>query len=121
MSIRVFSKLVVAILGVVISAQKSKGFFVLIDKFHQCDTLTLKLQIPSNLKTQIFYLLYALFTEAYYFFISYNLNQVSIIVLFMWTLNSASTMLMMIQFVVFVSIIREKYKLANHIFLSSEY
>lgn len=120
-SIRVFFKFIVAILGVAVSAQRSNVFFELVDKFQQCDTLTLKVQSPPNFKTQSYYLLYALLTEMYYFIISYHSNDIHFITLLMWTFNSSSTMLMMIQFVVFVRIIRDKYKLANHIFLSSEY
>lgn len=110
-----------AVLSAVISAQRSKGFFKLINKFDKFDNVSLQIQCSSTFKTQIFYLLYALLIEVYYLLISVYYSDISVIVLLMWTLVSASTILMIIQYVVFVGLIRERYKSANYIFSSSKF
>lgn len=110
-----------AILSAIVSAQRSKGFFKLIDKFDKFDTVSLQKEYSSHFKTQIFYLLYALSIEAYYLLVIVYYSDIHFVVLLMWALISMSTILMIIQYVIFVGLIREKYKSANHVFSSSKY
>ncbi|VVC30892.1 7TM chemoreceptor [Cinara cedri] len=115
-NIMISFKLIVALLCVVFSIHRSKGFFKLIEEFNGFDSYTLQLSCPSDLKVQTFYLLYAVLIETYYFVISVNYSLLSVSILVSWTLISVATMLMMIQYAVFVRILRERYKWANYIF-----
>lgn len=119
-NIRIFFKFIVAALSAVVSVHRSKEFFKLIDKFDKFDTISLQTQCSSNFKTQKFYLLYALSVEFYYLSISVYYSDISVVILLIWTLVSASTILMIIQYVVFVGLIRERYRSANFIFASSK-
>lgn len=121
MTIRIFFKFIVAVLSVLFSAQRSEGFFKLVDRFHQFDTFTLKIQLPTVLKTKIFYLLYALSIELYYLLISIRYSKMNATILLIWTWVSISILLMIIQYASFVNIIRQGYKMANYVFSSSKY
>lgn len=111
----------VAVLSFLFSAQRSKSFFKLIDGFYRLDTFVLKIKRLTNLKTQNLYLLYALLIEVYYLIISVYYSEMNVTILFILTLVSASIMLMITQYVAFVTIIRQRYTLANSIFSSSKY
>lgn len=119
---RIFLKYIVAVINVMIAAKKSTGYFTLLDKFNRYDKFTLQIQCPANPKTQIYYLLFTFLVECYYSSITFHYtSNKSIIILIMWFLISMSTMLMLIQYRIFVGILRERYTLANYIFSSSKY
>lgn len=120
-TVRIFFKFVVAVLNVAIAAQKSKGFFGLIEKFQRFDTITLQVQCPSDMRVQTFYLTYTLSIEVFYLVISVYYTDTNIIILIIWILVPASTTFMINQYVIFVRLLRERYKLANNLFSSSEY
>lgn len=110
-----------AFITLVISAQRSNGFFKLIKKFHLFDTFSLQKKCPSNFNIQILYMLYASSIEVYYFMSSvFNFFGNPIIVL-IWTLMTMTTMIMIIQYISFIRILRDRYKIANEIFLRSKY
>lgn len=111
----------VAVLSFLFSAQRSKSFFKLIDGFYHLDTFVLKIKRLTNLKTQNLYLLYALSIEVYYLIISVYYSEMNVTILFILILVSASIMLMITQYVAFVTIIRQRYTLANFIFSSSKH
>lgn len=120
-NIRMYFNFLVAVLSFLFSAQRSKGFFKLIDGFYHLDTFVLKIKRLTNLKTQYLYLLYALSMEVYYLIISIYYSETNVTILFILILVSAPIMLMITQYVAFVSIIRQRYTLANSIFSSSKH
>lgn len=120
-NIRMYFNFLVAVLSFLLSAQRSKSFFKLIDGFYHLDTFVLKIKRLTNLKTQNIYLLYALLIEVYYLIISVYYSEMNVTILFILVLVSASIMLMITQYVAFVTIIRQRYTLANYIFSSSKH
>lgn len=120
-TIRIFFKFIIAILSVIISAQKSKDFFKLLDKFKRFDMCTLQMQCPPNVTVQIFYILYVFSIEIYYFSISFLFLDIGLIMSLLWTLISTSSMIMIIQYALYMRMLRDRYKLANFIFSNSKY
>lgn len=120
-NIKMYFNFLVAVLSFLFSAQRSKSFFKLIDGFYHLDTFVLNIKRLTNLKTQNIYLLYALSIEVYYLIISVYYSEMNVTILFILVLVSASIMLMITQYVAFVTIIRQRYTLANYIFSSSKH
>lgn len=120
-TIKIFFKVIVSLLCVVFSIHKSKRFLRLIEEFEGFDSYTLQVSCPSDFKMQTFYLLYAISIEMYYIVIEVYYSVLNVPILTMWTLVSLVTMLMIIQYVIFVRILRERYKWANYTFARSKW
>lgn len=121
LTIKIFFKVIVSLLCVIFSIHKSKRFLKLIEEFNGFDSYTLQVSCPSDFKMQTFYLLYAITIEIYYFVIEVYYSVLNVPILTMWTLVSLVTMLMIIQYVIFVRILRERYKWANYTFACSKW
>lgn len=118
--IEAFIKFIVAISSTIISAQRSRGFFALEEKFWKFDKFKLQIKCPSNVRTQTFYLLHVLFIGIYNFVSAFSYINVVFYILLPWNMFCITTMLIIIQYVTYVRMLRERYKMANVIFENSK-
>lgn len=114
-------KFIVSIASTAVAAQKSKQFFGLLDKFYRFDKLVSGTQCPPNVISQIFYLLYVFFVAFYNFITTLFYMDVAFYILLIWHIFCTSTMFIVVQYVSYVTMLRERYKLANLIFTNSKY
>jgi len=118
--IEVITKLIVTIFSISISVHRSQRYFRLLEKFYKFDNSVSRIPCPPDVHIQTFYLLYALFIGVHNFVCSLNYTSMPMYVLLAWNLFCSSTTLVIVQFMIYIRMLRERYKLANRIFKKSK-
>uniref|UniRef100_A0A2S2NEQ4 Gustatory receptor n=1 Tax=Schizaphis graminum TaxID=13262 RepID=A0A2S2NEQ4_SCHGA len=117
--IEVFTKFIVTIFSISISLHRSQRYFRVLEKFYKFDVSVSRIPCPPDVHVQTFYLLYVLFIGAHNYICSLNYTSMPMYVLLVWNLFSSSTTLVIVQFMIYIRMLRERYELANRIFKKS--
>lgn len=118
--IEVLTKFIVTIFSTMISVHRSQGYYRLLEKFFKFDDSASSMPCPPNVYNQAFYLLYALFVGAHNFVCSLYYTNIPVYILLAWNLFCSSTTLMIVQYIVYIRMLRDRYELANKIFRKSK-
>ncbi|XP_050056957.1 uncharacterized protein LOC126550083 [Aphis gossypii] len=117
--IEVLTKFIVTIFSIVISVHRSQGYNRLLKKFFKFDDLASSMPGPPDVYIQAFYLLHALFVGAHNFVCSCYYTSIPVYILLLWNLFCSSTTLVIVQYIVYIRMLRDRYELANKIFRKS--
>jgi len=110
----------VTIFSTVIAVHMSQGYNRLLEKFFKFDNSASSMPCPPDVYIQAFYLLYALFVGAHNFICSVYYTSIPVYILLAWNLFCSSTTLVIVQYIVYIRMLRDRYKLANNIFRKSK-
>lgn len=109
------------VINIILSTNKSKRFFKILDLFHRFDELILQVQCSSNYKAQQFYVIYALLVWIYLISVMVVVFNDIFFLLFMWSIICLSTTIAILPYIICIRMLRHRYKLANKVFKNSEY
>lgn len=113
--------LIAVVINIVLSANKSKRFFKILDLFHRFDELILQVQCSSDYKAQQFYVVYTLLVWVYHLFVMVLIFLKNIYFLFMWSSICWLTIISILPYIICIRMLRHRYKLANKVFKNSKY
>ncbi|KAF0762665.1 Uncharacterized protein FWK35_00015866, partial [Aphis craccivora] len=111
--------LIAVVINIVLSANKSKRFFKILDLFHRFDELILQVQCSSDYKAQQFYVVYTLLVWVYHLFVMVVIFLKNIYFLFMWSSICWLTIISILPYIICIRMLRHRYKLANKVFKNS--
>lgn len=118
--IEVLTKFIVTIFSTVISVHRSQGYNRLLEKFFKFDNSASSMPCPPDVYIQAFYLLYGLFVGAHNFVCSLYYTSIPAYILLAWNLFCSSTTLVIVQYIVYIRMLRDRYELANKIYRKSK-
>lgn len=119
--IEVVTKLIVNILSISISVHRSQGYTRVLEKFYKFDDSASRTPSQSNVRSQTFYLLYVLLIGVHNFVGSFYYTNIGGHILVAWNVFCSSTMLIIVQYISYIRMLRDRYQLANRIFKKSEH
>lgn len=111
------------VINIILSINKSKRFFKILDLFDRFDELILQVQCSSNYKAQQFYVIYALLVWVYHLSVMVVVffDILYFFLLFMWSTICLSTTIAILPYIICIRMLRHRYKLANKVFKNSKY
>lgn len=118
--IEVMTKLIVTIFSISISVHRSQGYVQVLEKFYKFDDSASRIPCQPDVRSQTFYLLYVLAIGVHNFVGSFYYSTIGGYILFAWNVFCSSTMLIIVQYITYVRMLRDRYELANRIFKKSE-
>ncbi|KAE9526132.1 hypothetical protein AGLY_013763 [Aphis glycines] len=111
--------LITLVINIILSTNKSKRFFKILDLFHRFDELILQVQCSSNYKAQQFYVIYALLIWVYHISVMVMIFFDIFFLLFMWSTICLSSTIAILPYIICIRMLRHRYKLANKVFKNS--
>jgi len=118
--IEVLTKLIVTIFSISISVHRSQGYILVLEKFYKFDDSASRVPYQPDVRSQTFYLLYVLAIGVHNFVGSFFYTIIEGYILVAWNVFCSSTMLVIVQYITYVRMLRDRYELANRIFKKSE-
>jgi len=119
--IEVLTKLIVTIFSISISVHRSQGYNQLLEKFYKFDYAASGTPCPPDVRSQTFYLLYIMSIGVHNFVCSLYYTDIAGHILLAWNLFCSATMLVIVQYIIYVRMLRDRFELANRIFKKSEH
>jgi len=116
----VLTKLIVTIFSISISVHRSQGYIQVLEKFYKFDDSASWIPCQPDVRCQMFYLLYVLAIGVHNFMGSSRYSEIAWYILIGWNVFCSSTMLVIVQYITYVRMLRNRYELANNIFKKSE-
>lgn len=118
--IEVLTKLIVTIFSISISVHRSQNYIQVLEKFYKFDYSASRIPCQPDVRSQTFYLLYVLAIGVHNFVGSSCYSEITWYILIGWNVFCSSTMLVIVQYMTYVRMLRDRYEVANKIFKKSE-
>lgn len=114
-------RFIVAIIGTTLYARRNQQFFDLMGRFEHFDKFTLRVKCKENPMNQLFYLLYVASIGICNFVFTICYTEVNVFILIVWNVFFMLTMLTVVQYMTYISMLRRRYEISNTIFTNSTY